>query len=271
MPDAGFMTDLLSILKYHHSSGITHYPCKTGITGFLQPSPGNLRETAGGIARTAASISVRQPIGVAEGGEDVRGKVSVSVSLSDIAEEVAVCRACNLAAERLDTRAGAGGGKPVRLLVVGDWLRGDPDVQVPPGEIQFGVEEDQMLIRMLTAINLRLDQVYITNVIKCVIPQSCQPDAENIRTCLSFLHRQIALLAPELICVMGIAATRALLGLPQPLSKLRGRFHMFSAEDGRQIPVLITYHPAFLLQNPEMKQAAWTDLQILGRQLKTLV
>ncbi len=209
-----------------------------------------------------------QPRGASEGGVEVRGRESVT--LSDIAEEVAVCRACSLAGERLDTRAGAGGGRPVRLLVVGDWLRGDPEVQVPGG-VQFGVEEDQMLMRMLAAINLQPDQVFITNAIKCVIPQSCQPGAEHIRTCLSFLHRQIVLLAPEVICLMGIAATRALLGLPQPLSKLRGRFHLFSAEDGRQIPVLVTYHPAFLLQNPEMKQAAWTDLQILGRQLKTLV
>jgi DNA polymerase len=268
MQEAGFIADLLSILKYHCNSGITQYPRNTGTIGFLQSLPGKQREAADVNTMTAASFSVGQPRGVIEGGEEVRGRGAVT--LSDISEEVAVCRACSLAAERLDTRAGAGGGNPVRLLVVGDWLRGDPDVQMPGG-VQFGVEEDKMLIRMLAAINLQRDQVFITNAIKCVIPQSCQPVAENIRTCLSFLHRQISLLAPEVICVMGIAATRALLGLPQPLSKLRGRFHLFSAEDGRQIPVLVTYHPTFLLQNPEMKQAAWTDLQILGRQLKTLV
>jgi uracil-DNA glycosylase len=267
MQDNGIISDLLSVLKYHNNSGITHYQRNAGITCFLQSLPGKQRESAGVISRTAPPVSLNLPGGTAEGREEAQGRVHVT--LADIADEVAVCRACSLAGVRLGTRAGTGGGKQVRLLVVGDWLRGDPDVQLP-GEVQFGIEEDRMLIRMFAAINLQPTQVFVTNVIKCVIPTSCQPIAENIQTCLSFLYRQIALLAPEVICAMGIVAARALLGLPQPLSKLRGRFHMFSAEDSRQIPVLATYHPGFLLQNPEMKQAAWLDLQILGRHLQTL-
>lgn len=267
MQNNGLISDLLSVLKYHNNSGITQYQRNAGITGFLQSLPGKQRETVGVVSSTAPPISMNLSGVTADGREEARGRMHVT--LADIADEVAVCRACSLAGVRLGTRAGTGGGKPVRLLVVGDWLRGDPDVQLF-GEVQFGIEEDKMLTRMLSAINLQPDQVFVTNAIKCVIPMSSQPLAENIQTCLSFLHRQIVLLAPEIICAMGIVAARALLGLPQPLSKLRGRLHMFSAEDSRQIPVLATYHPGFLLQNPEMKQAAWLDLQILGRHLQTL-
>lgn len=269
MQDVGFIDGLLSILKYHRNSGICHYSRNEEITCFLQPPRENQRDVEKTTARQPEVSFLKR-----QNREEVqKGQVaipgSVDVSLLDIAEEVAGCRACDMAEQRLTTRAGAGGGLKVRLLVVGDWLRGDSDIQIPE-LVQFGLEEDQMLIRMLMAINLPSDQVFVSNVIKCVIPKSCQPVAENIRICLSYLHRQIALLAPEIICVMGMVATRALLDSPQPLSKLRGRFHMFNTENGRQIPVIATYHPSFLLQNPEMKKAAWMDLQIMGKQLKTL-
>ncbi len=158
----------------------------------------------------------------------------------------------------------------MRLLVVGSWLIGDSDKPLPE-ETQFGLEEDRMLFRMLAAINVQPEQAFITNAIKCVVPGSIHPLAENARICLSYLHRQIALLEPESICTMGIMATRALLGLPQPLSQLRGKLHAFQADAGREIPVMATYHPSFLLQNPEMKKAVWLDLQSLGRQMKTLL
>lgn len=271
MQDGGFIDDLLAILQYHRNSGIRHYPNNVEITGFLQSFHQRRKETRKMVAEPSSSFNTAtQRPGVKDQGKQAVTQANTDVTLSDIAEEVAGCRACDLANQRLSTRAGAGDGARIRLLVVGDWLRGEPDLEVP-GSVQFGVQEDQMLIRMLAAINLPSDQVFITNAIKCVIPESCQPTAENVRICLSYLHRQIALLAPEVICVMGMVATRVVLGHPQPLSKLRGRFHNFNTEDGRQIPVLATYHPTFLLQNPEMKKAAWTDLQILGRLLKTLI
>jgi DNA polymerase len=271
MQDAGFIDDLLAILKYHRNSGITHYSSNEDIVCFLQSFQQRRKESRRIVVEPPVSVySERQRPGRKDQEKQAAIRANTDVTLSDIAEEIAGCRACDLANQRLSARAGAGGGEKIRLLVVGDWLRGEADLQMPES-VQFGVQEDQMLIRMLTAINLPSDQVFITNAIKCVIPESCQPTAENIRICLSYLQRQIALLAPEVICVMGMVATRVVLGHLQPLSKLRGRFHSFNMEDGRQIPVLATYHPSFLLQNPEMKKAAWTDLQILGRQLKTLV
>lgn len=124
-----------------------------------------------------------------------------------------------------------------------------------------------MLSRMLEAIHLAPDDVFITNILKCGLPVSCQPIAANIHCCLSYLRRQIAVLAPEVICSMGTVATRALLDLPQSLSQLRGRFHLYTALDGKQIPLIPTYHPSYLLQAAEMKSETWKDLQLIEKKL----
>jgi DNA polymerase len=124
-----------------------------------------------------------------------------------------------------------------------------------------------MLARMLAAINLPVAEVFITNVIKCAVPATCQPQAGHVQSCVSYLRRQIAALAPELICTMGMVAARVIVEKSQPLSRLRGRFHDYEVTPGVRIPVLTTYHPSYLLQNPEMKAATWTDLQLLAKQL----
>jgi DNA polymerase len=121
---------------------------------------------------------------------------------------------------------------------------------------------------MLTAMRLPPEKAFLTNIIKCAVPSSCRPTDEHIQTCLSFLLRQIMALAPEIICAMGIIATRALLKNTQPLSQLRGKFYPFAVSDERNIPVIPTYHPTFLCRNPELKRATWEDLQSIAKQLK---
>ena len=150
-------------------------------------------------------------------------------------------------------------------MIVGDWLAGG-DANLPAGQI-FGVAQEQMLNRMLAAINLPPENVFITNVIKCAIPESTQPKASHVLSCVSFLRRQIAVINPEVICTMGMIAARAVLDRPHSLSQLREQFHDYAVEDGRSIPVITTYHPTYLLRNPEMKMATWTDLQTLAKRL----
>ena len=124
-----------------------------------------------------------------------------------------------------------------------------------------------MLQRMMTAIKLPWENVFVTNVIKCGVRSEEQPQAEHIDACSSYLLRQIRAVSPELICSMGVVATKSLLRLPQSLSQLRGRFHPFRVGDDCEIPLLPTYHPGYLLQNPEMKKATWHDLQLLEKRL----
>jgi len=187
------------------------------------------------------------------------------LNMADISAEVASCNACDLHKQRLYPVAGRG-EKNIRLMIIGDWLSQESDGSLPPGHI-FGVQQDLMLGKMLTAINLLPADVYITNVIKCAIPSSTQPQARHVQSCLSFLRRQITLLNPEIICTMGMVAARAVLNQSQSLSQSRGRFHQYDIGNGRYIPVLTTYHPTYLLLNSEMKTATWSDLQLLARKM----
>lgn len=250
-----FLIGLKSLLAYHRASGIDDYPRNDDIQAFLrfQPSPVVPRQPVGGEIypdrrKMAAARNTQLP-----------------VSLAEIADEVAICRACDLHKQRLYPVAGRGPEK-VRLLLVGDWLAGDEHGHLPPGQL-FGVEQDLMLARMLAAIHLPISDVFITNVIKCAVPSTCQPQACHVQSCVSYLRRQIMVLAPELICTMGMVAARAVLEKSQPLSRLRGRLHEYEVAQDVKIPVITTYHPTYLLQNPEMKTATWTDLQFLARHL----
>ena len=256
-----YLKKLRSLLAYHEVVGIQQYPRNEDIELFcgLQVLPSIL--SAGNKDRVLSQTR----------GKDIKVKAEIKnkdkeVTLSDINHEIAICKACDLHKKRIYPVAGRGGGK-VRVLIVGDWLSGDADGLLPKDRV-LGVDQDQMLSRMLTAIKLVPEEVFITNVIKCAVPATCHPAASHVHCCMSFLRRQITLLAPELICTMGMIAARAVLGRSQSLSQLRGKFHTYETGAGLHIPVLSTYHPTYLLQNPEMKKATWADLQLLAKKLQ---
>lgn len=260
--------DLKTILEYHQTSGIEFYPVADEIDAVLRirsgvsagsriASPESHREKH--AVPTARPIDMQMP-------KPARAKLPTT-TLDDIRTEVAACAGCRLSEKRVVPVAGHGGGK-VRLLVVGDWLALE-DGQQPPSGCLFGIEQDRMLGKMLDAIKLPRDQVFVANVIKCGIPTSCQPQAEHVHACLSYLHRQIVILQPQVILTMGMIATRTLLNRRESLSRLRGRLHTYLTPEEREIPLIATYHPTFLLQNPEMKRATWFDLQLLAKQLGT--
>jgi uracil-DNA glycosylase len=256
-----FLFELKSLLRYHQASGIERYPKGVDSDAFFrfQPLSSVLQRSAVQTEKPSGALTV--------GGRSV---LSVDVeksplNLSDIAEEVAVCRACDLHKQRLYPASGRGSDK-VRLLIVGDWLASDDQGHLSPGQI-FGVEQEQMLIKMLIAIRMPISSVFITNVIKCAVPATCQPQANHVQSCISFLRRQISVLMPEMICTMGMVAARAILEKSLPLARLRGKLHGYEVGNVK-IPVVTTYHPTYLLQNPEMKTATWADLQLLARELQ---
>ncbi len=184
--------------------------------------------------------------------------------LAEIAHEVARCRSCPLGGQHSTVMAGKSGTQKIRLLIIGHWLSTSGGT---PGQVVFGQEEDQMLARMLKAIHIPMEEVFVTNIIKCKVGIGIQPQAEHIDACSSYLHRQITAVAPELICTMGTVAAKTLLRLSQPLSILRGKFYSYKGVEGLEIPLLPTYHPGYLLQNPEMKMATWQDLQEIQKRL----
>ena len=261
------LRDIAALLSYHRSAGIDSYPSCEGLERLLlKPAPGTGSadsQRPAGLAKPALRPQGRQ---LSEPAVLEKGPVYVddrSSSRVDLAQEVAVCRRCDLARERVVAVAGSGGGK-VRLFVVGDWLA----MAGPMGSAMvFGPEQDRMLGRMLEAIHLPKEQVFVTNIIKCGIPQGTQPKAEHVRACYSYLQRQVAALRPELILAMGMLPARYMLKRQEPLSRLRGRLHSFDEPGLGKIPLVATYHPTFLLQNSGMKSATWADLKLVARQL----
>ena len=244
--------EMRSLVAYHQVLGIKDYPRDTAIVHFLD-------RTAEAAAREQALPQQKKvtPTPVVTS--------AVTETLQDIAVEIDSCCHCELHVRRVVPVPGRGTPR-ARLLIIGGWLTGTELADFPLGMI-FGLEEDRMLSRMLEAIHLAPDDVFVTNILKCGLPESWQPIAANIHCCLSYLRRQIAVLAPEVICSMGTVATRALLDLPQSLSQLRGRFHLYTALDGEQIPLIPTYHPSYLLQAAEMKSETWKDLQLIEKKL----
>jgi uracil-DNA glycosylase len=253
-----FMQSVYSLLHYHRAIGVDGYPAGEDLSRFLR---------AGDILNQTSGASQEKPWTETK---PVAGfpPESTGGTARDIVDEISSCTGCVLHTKRLFPVPGAGSEQP-RLLLVGGWLVGAEGVTIPPGCI-LGLEEDDMVFRMLSAIKLPLEKAFLTNIIKCALPDTGQPSAENIHTCFSFLLRQITALDPEVICTMGIVATRALLKNSQPLSQLRGKFYPFNVSEGKSIPVIPTYHPTFLLQNPDFKRATWEDLQSIAKLLKTM-
>ena len=119
----------------------------------------------------------------------------------------------------------------------------------------------------MAAIGLDRESVFVTNCIKCSLEETRQVDQESGRRCFPFLERELALLQPEVICTLGELATSLVLKNSTPLVRMRGRFHQYRYPHGSKARVMPTFHPRFLLQHPEMKRAAWMDLQAVQRSI----
>lgn len=180
-----------------------------------------------------------------------------------ISADIVACRRCEPGGLSPHRVAGQGGVQ-AKLMVVGDYCSQEA------GRIRkavFGPREDEMLWKMMQAIDLSPDEVYVTNLLKCLPPGDGRTDPGMAARCLSYLVREIGLVRPKMICAMGDMAAHQLLGRTDPLVRLRGVFHDYRYGEGSQLPVMVTFHPRFLLANAEMKKAAWLDLQQIQRRL----
>lgn len=173
---------------------------------------------------------------------------------SELAEAVAQCTHCKLSETRTHTVFGAG-DNAARWLIIGEAPGEQEDLQGLPFVGRAGV----LLTNMLQAIGLDRDRVYIANVIKCRPPDNRDPDSEEIAGCLSYLHRQVALIQPSIILVVGRVAAQSLLDTTAPIGKMRGRSYQYP---GTEIPLVVTYHPAYLLRRPSEKLKSWADLKL---------
>ncbi len=169
------------------------------------------------------------------------------------------CTACELAQNCTQKVPGVG-SREAGLLIVGEGPGHDEDIRGEP----FVGRSGQLLDRMLAAIGIDREQVYITNIVKCRPPNNRDPRHEEAEHCRSFLEAQIRQIAPRVILSVGRVSAHNLLGTSEPVGKLIRDIHRLP---GTEIPVKVTYHPAYLLRNPAAKSIAWQDLKLLHQML----
>jgi DNA polymerase len=171
---------------------------------------------------------------------------------------VAACQRCEIHATR--TQAVFGVGNPrARWMFIGEAPGAEEDRQGEP----FVGRAGQLLTAMIRALGLQREDVYIANVLKCRPPGNRDPRPAEAANCRAFLERQVALVDPTLVIAVGRIAAQDLLATETPIAKLRGKVHSFGAKGW---PLLVTYHPAYLLRSPSEKRKAWQDL-VYARQL----
>lgn len=228
-------------------------------TGRASAIPASILNRTGPPPRPAPKVEVQEeappPIPVAEAVKDA--------NLEQLAAQVVACAACGLCKGRRHAVVGHG-AQPTRWLVVGEAPGEQEDRQGQP----FVGRSGQLLDAMLEAVGMSRERdVFITNVIKCRPPGNRNPKPEEIAACSPYLMRQIALLKPERILVLGRFAAQTLLGTDATIGNLRGRVHHLKTDEGVQIPVIVSYHPAYLLRSPSEKARAWQDLKLAASEL----
>jgi uracil-DNA glycosylase family 4 len=172
-------------------------------------------------------------------------------TLAEVRKELGDCRRCKLHRTRKTIVFGEG-NEEATLMLVGEGPGYDEDVQGRP----FVGKAGQLLTKILLSINLPREEVYIANIVKCRPPQNRNPEPDEIQSCHPFLMKQIDVIQPRIICALGTFSAQTLLKTDAKITTLRGRF--FDLEGIKVIP---TYHPAFLLRNPERKREVWEDMK----------
>jgi uracil-DNA glycosylase len=170
---------------------------------------------------------------------------------------VKACQRCSLHQTRTQSVFGVGNPR-AQWLVIGEAPGAEEDRQGEP----FVGRAGQLLNSMLKAIGLAREEVFIANILKSRPPNNRDPRPEEVRECIPFLYRQIELINPRLILCVGRIAAQTLLGTDTPIGKLRGKLHHFAPAHpaAKTRPMIVTYHPAYLLRSPAEKRKAWGDL-----------
>lgn len=180
------------------------------------------------------------------------------MTLEEVRQEMGECTRCKLHRHRTQIVFGVGNPK-ARLVFVGEAPGADEDAQGEP----FVGRAGQLLTKIIEAMGMRREDVYICNIIKCRPPNNRTPESDEILACQPFLLKQLQAIGPQFICALGGPATQTLLQTKEAISRLRGKFYDFHG-----IPLLATYHPAFLLRNPHEKKTVWEDMKFLLREMQ---
>jgi DNA polymerase len=177
--------------------------------------------------------------------------------LSSIRDEIGDCRRCKLAPTRTNIVFGSGNPN-AELVFVGEAPGFDEDKQGLP----FVGRAGQLLTKIIESIDIKREDVFICNVLKCRPPDNRNPEPDEVAACNPFLRKQLATIRPKVVCCLGTFAAQTVLQIAAPISKLRGKFHDI---DGMR--VIATFHPAYLLRSPEKKREVWEDMKQIRAEL----
>lgn len=217
-------------------------------------SPQSISKTANTMTTNKDDHSTALPSLFGESVEPVVETLSVTETLEDIRRDLGDCKRCKLWSTRTNIVFGEGSSNAT-LMFVGEAPGADEDASGRP----FVGRAGQLLTKMIEAIDLKREDVYIANSLKSRPPGNRNPEADETRACIPFLFRQIATIRPKLIVTLGNPATQGLLETKVGISRLRGTFQEYPRIAG--IKVLPTFHPAYLLRSPDKKREAWEDMK----------
>lgn len=262
--------NIRTLLEFYRELGFEklplHLPCgapepRTLSAPVCPESSAVCRDTSRNDRQAGMTNSPCRPLG-APSAPDSREKAARLLALR---EEIGECQRCRLAKGR--TKLVFGEGSPdARIMFIGEAPGREEDLQGRP----FVGDAGELLTRLIEKMELRREEVYIANIVKCRPPQNRDPQEDEMASCSPFLERQIEIISPQVIVSLGKISSYTLLGIEGPLSKFsimrsRGKFHEYKG-----IPLMPTFHPAYLLRNPRDKWLTWEDAQAVLRKLEAV-
>ena len=234
--------DIRTILTFYRSLGFERLPLKFSSKFKVQSSKPIKAEHSG-----ANSSLVMQ-----------YASCDKKAALDELRKEIGDCKRCKLAKGRKNIVFGEG-NPDAGLMFIGEAPGREEDIQARP----FVGDAGKLLTRLIEKMGLSREEVYIGNIVKCRPPQNRDPEEDEMTACSAFIDRQIEIISPRIIVSLGRISSQTLMSTKVPITKLRGRFFEY-----RGIPVMPTFHPAYLLRNPKDKWLVWEDVQRVMERLK---
>lgn len=232
--------DIKAVLEFYQALGFERLPIKTVDSSQYSVVSKNQKQSA--ISSRITNLTSSEKI----------------VALKTLREEIGDCQRCKLSKGRTNIVFGEG-NVDAEVMFIGEGPGMEEDRQGRP----FVGDAGQLLTKLIEKMGFKREDVYIGNIVKCRPPLNRDPEDDEINTCLPFIKGQIEIISPRVIVALGRISSQTLIGLKVPISKLRGRFYQYG-----NVPLMPTFHPAYLLRNPKDKWRVWEDAQKVLEKLK---
>ncbi len=248
--------ELKRAMEFYQELGFKYLPVK------IEHKCGSRQKAEFGMRNAELKSEIRNPQSGIDNPElktqNSKLKIEKDSALKSLRDEIGDCQRCKLCKNRKNIVFGEGPAE-AEIMFIGEGPGRDEDIQSRP----FVGEAGKLLTSLIVKLGLKREEVYIANIVKCRPPNNREPEADEIITCSPFVERQLEIIKPKVIVSLGKVATHALLKVKTPISKIRGNFF-----DYRGIPLMPTFHPAYLLRNKKDKWLTWDDMQKVLEKLK---